>query len=140
MKREIEFRGIDKNGLMHVGSLVTTNLFIKKMPMCHTKHWIVTMAFGNGGWFNVTHRFHVKTETVGQFTGLFDCNGTKIFEGDIVRDHVGVGEVMYSDKKASFKVNYHDGFAKWFIDYNLRGERESIEVIGNIHQNPELLS
>lgn len=75
-----------------------------------------------------------------QFTGLFDCNGAKIFEGDIVRDHVGVGEVQYSDKKASFKVNYHDGYAKWFIDYNLRGERESIEVIGNIHQNPGLLS
>lgn len=77
--------------------------------------------------------------SIEQFTGLLDCNGVKIFEGDIVRDHNGIGEVQYSDKKAAFKVNYHDGFAKWFIDYNLKGERESIEVIGNIHQNSELL-
>lgn len=73
------------------------------------------------------------------FTGIRDCKQVKIFEGDIVRDHNGIGEVQYSDKKAAFKVNYHDGFAKWFIDYNLKGERESIEVIGNIHHNKELL-
>lgn len=74
-----------------------------------------------------------------QYTGLKDVSGVEIYEGDIVRDHNGVGEVQYSDKKASFKVNYHDGFAKWFLDYNLKGERESIKVIGNIRQNPELL-
>lgn len=81
----------------------------------------------------------INSVIIEQFTGLLDCNGVKIFEGDIVRDHNGIGEVQYSDKKAAFKVNYHDGFAKWFIDYNLKGERESIEVIGNIHQNSELL-
>ena len=74
-----------------------------------------------------------------QFTGMRDCKQVKIFEGDIVLDHNGIGEVQYSDKKAALKVNYHDGFSKWFIDYNLKGERESIEVIGNIHQNKELL-
>ena len=87
------------------------------------------------------HLFNNKNPSyvIEQFTELLDFNGAKIFEGDIVRDHNGIGEVQYSDKKAAFKVNYHDGFAKWFIDYNLKGERESIEVIGNIHQNSELL-
>jgi len=75
-----------------------------------------------------------------QYTGLRDINGVKIFEGDIVRDHVGVGEVKYSETRAAFKVSYRDGYAKWFIDYTLKGERESIEVIGNIHQHPELLN
>ena len=74
-----------------------------------------------------------------QYTGLKDVNGVKIFEGDIVRDSVGIGVVEYSEIKAAFKVNYKDGFCKWFIDYILKGERESIEVIGNIHQNHELL-
>lgn len=74
-----------------------------------------------------------------QFIGLTDKNGVDIYQRDIVSDHVGIGEVKYSDKHAAFRVVYSDGMAKWFQDYNLKGERESIEVIGNTHENPELL-
>ena len=74
-----------------------------------------------------------------QFTGMLDKHGMPIFEGDILSDHVGIGVVEYSEKRASFRVNYRDGFCKWFIDYNLKGELESIEVIGNIHQHAHLL-
>lgn len=69
---------------------------------------------------------------------IADSNGTDIYEGDIVTDHLGIGVVEYSEKYAGFRVNYKDGLCKWFYDYNLRGERESIEVIGNIYENPEL--
>ena len=79
------------------------------------------------------------TEPLMQFTGLKDCGGVEIYDGDIVSDHVGIGVVEYSDRKAAFRVNYNDGIAKWFIDYILKGEKESIKVIGNIYQNPELL-
>ena len=75
-----------------------------------------------------------------QFIGLLDINGVEIYESDFVSDHVGVGLVCYSEKHAAFRVIYGDGLAKWFYDYNLKGERESIAVIGNIHQNPELLN
>ena len=75
-----------------------------------------------------------------QFTGLKDCNGTDIYEGDIISDHVGIGFVEYGERYAAFRVNYKNGRCKWFYDYLLNGERGSIEVIGNIHQNPEPLS
>lgn len=80
-----------------------------------------------------------KPEAVMQFTGLLDKEGVEIYEGDIVSDHVGTGVIKYAEKYAGFRVSYGDGTAKWFYDYNLKGERESIEVIGNIYNNPELL-
>lgn len=75
-----------------------------------------------------------------QFTGPKDKNGAEVYEGDIVSDHNGVGVVEYVERHAAFRVNYKgNNQAKWFYDYNLKGEMESIEVIGNIHENPELL-
>lgn len=83
----------------------------------------------------------VYPDTVGQYTGLTDKNGKKIFEGDIVhvRDclqrsdsplHEFDGKVEHRD--ASFVI-VSDIFAHYrWIDYEC-------EIIGNIHDNPELL-
>ncbi|WP_373033355.1 YopX family protein [Sulfurovum sp.] len=73
-----------------------------------------------------------------QSTGLQDKNRVSIFEGDIVEDHIGKGFVEYVEKYAGFRVNYRDGKCKWFYDYNLKGERDSIVVIGNIHENQDI--
>ena len=73
--------------------------------------------------------YKVIPETVGQYTGLTDKNGKKIFEGDIVAMGTGRAyEVKYNN--GSF---YMDGTAI-LIKYVDR-----FEVIGNIHDNPELL-
>jgi uncharacterized phage protein (TIGR01671 family) len=71
-----------------------------------------------------------------QYTGLKDNNGKEIYEGDIVADHIGIGFVEY--KNSAYRVNYGNGECKWFIDY-LDSEGKTVEIIGNKHENPELL-
>lgn len=74
--------------------------------------------------------FEVDPATVGQYTGLLDKNGKRIFEGDIVRGpHI-------SDDLMTEPVEF-SAVCGWMpFDY-LR--EDLCEVIGNIHDNPELL-
>lgn len=75
----------------------------------------------------------VISETVGQYTGLTDKNGKKIFEGDIVKNSRDVGLLYYKEKNSAFTVK------GWEYGYWLWHDKEDIEVIGNIYDNPELL-
>ena len=87
------------------------------------------------------------TETVGQFTGLTDKNGTKIFEGDVVRvcldPEICIGDVIWDNEIASYNIPFNNGKCVLpldiFIAKNKVGDKVWIEVIGNIHDNPELL-
>ena len=77
-------------------------------------------------------RYKVIPKTIGQFTGLTDKNGKRIFEGDIVRYEDDIGYVIYNGDDARFLVDSPNMYIS--MDYS-----NEFEVIGNIHDNPELL-
>ena len=85
---------------------------------------------------------NVRPETVGQYTGLTDKNGTRIFEGDIlkyksIKNENKIGYVMYGTGCFSVKNIYSEN--RPAIDIVLFETKNEVEVIGNIHDNPELL-
>jgi uncharacterized phage protein (TIGR01671 family) len=117
------------------------------------------MVYGDlrqSGWsvwiINNISSFAVDPETVGQFTGLYDKNGKEVYEGDIFTS----GEYPFTDdanKNYVGVVEYEEESLCWHYDFvkisnRVRGGavgdrlcdvESDIEVIGNIHQNPELL-
>lgn len=99
--------------------------------------------------------YSVDPATVGQYTGLPDKNGEKIFEDDIVEYQFDiddcslpnkdtkkrVGRVFFKEFRASFAIamggNGSSDINNDLFNYVQRGNR--VSVIGNIHDNPELL-
>lgn len=85
-------------------------------------------------------KYPVYADTVGQYTGMKDKNGKKIFEGDIIdfsdrSDDDGYGIVQYDAEETKFGFvydNYCEGLGQRYWSTN-------VEVIGNIYDNPELL-
>ena len=89
--------------------------------------------------------YAVIPETVGQYTGLTDKNGKKIFEGDIVSCKMWCGDED-DDGRKNWYISFVDGsfvFDKKYYVHKKLSEHNinlyDIEVIGNIHDNKDLL-
>lgn len=122
--RTIKFRGLDvKTNIFIYGDLIT---FEKGFGISETEY---------------DRNFcFVKTDSIGQFTELYDIEGNEIYEGDILKDKDGnYLYIIYSDGCFDIRIRIKDKF--FSTDTFLKKaviDSFGLKVIGNIHDNPEL--
>ena len=107
----------------------------------NTEHYIVFDQMTDWGLPNRHLQADVLPETVGQYTGLTDKNGKRIFEGDIVNVNTNKDALCHRYEGRNLVIRfdeYHRFVASGRLEYPLCSHYEW-EVIGNIHDNPELL-
>ena len=128
MKREILYRGARmEDGKFVYGSLV----FVKENDKSENElpHIVISYGPDTFDWFEV------ETETVGQYTGIDDREGEKIFEGDIFK--IGAENNIYTVRfDYGCFLAYEDD-----VQVGILAELSTmfIKKIGNIHDNKELL-
>ncbi|HFK0261664.1 TPA: YopX family protein [Listeria monocytogenes] len=136
--RPIEFKAQNVNGVWVFGNL---SILKKKLDNIDAGSYISNSA-------GAPFAYKVRPETVSQFTGLTDKNGKKIFEGDIISitddedyeftsvvEYFGEGGYPAFDMRAPEDYYFE---SNTFSEIIMSSSYE-LEVIGNRHENPELL-
>ncbi len=140
--REILFRGKRKdNGKWIEGGYCFYNnksyIIIATQYIPDTRDWDTATYYEENPVYKPTF-IEVYPKTVGQYTNKMDKNGTKIFEGDVIAyDNLYSYVVQWDDERCGFYAKM-----KKYDDYDYLGNFRTrlSEVIGNIHDNPELLN
>jgi uncharacterized phage protein (TIGR01671 family) len=135
MQREIKFRGLRTDGKGWVyGYYYATRKGTDDPLDIH----IIVQDDGSNSW-----RHEVLPESVGQWLGLTDKNGAEVYEGDILEVEGGMEicttQIYWDDELCGFfdkrnldgdSFTHYEGDLTWVEDHL---------IIGNIHQNPELI-
>lgn len=129
--RKILFRGKRvNNGEWVVGDLFNTT----KIVITTTSNKGIYTE--NGSDIFKYEYIEVHPDTIGQFTGLTDKNGKEIFDGDIFTDSLGNKAIVEWDERNARYLGFSiENRAIMYI-----GREPKVTVIGNIHDNPELLN
>ena len=152
--REILFRGKTEQGEWVYGVYYKQDHYYNEKV---EKHCIITSTDTLGNDMDLDF-CDVIPETIGQFTGLTDKNGKKIFEGDIVKvvytekrdfrcvkyddEFEMIETVIYDEKHACFMLKINNEGITMFrplCDFESNVRIKSIEIISNIYDNKELL-
>ena len=130
MKRTIKFRGYNKKNNKWIYGYYLVN---------RGQHFVVEDGIANP--LNTWEDYLVEADTIGQFTGLLDKNGVEIYEGDIMATDNDKKpmylEICYIVEESSYFAKYRGSgirmWKKWIDDFQK-------VVVGNIHDNPELIN
>lgn len=128
--RTIKFRARRKNGKWVVGNFINHFSTYFKTEERHSI-FLPKPENDNGGYWVED----IDPETVGQFTGLYDCDGKEIFEGDILDFNGLTVEVRFVRGVFAFLANGD-------LDEELCGDCRTdlfAKVIGNVYENPDIL-
>ena len=127
--KEIKFKGKDIVGNWYEGNLAIIKHDIYNGAGTIKAGSYISNASGS------PFAYQVRPETVGQYTGLKDKHGKMIFEGDVVLvEKFRKGVIIYLEKEALFAVDFSSHLSRLCDTTS-----DYIEIIGTIHDNPELL-
>jgi uncharacterized phage protein (TIGR01671 family) len=130
--RTIKFRGKTcKDNVWVYGQYLESTISLRNRKP--HKSWIAQRVMSNGGFIALTQRYPVIDETVGQYTGLQDKNGVEIYEGDILQETYSNKNVLVVYDAPQFC------YADNSFGYRFLNHPENFTVVGNIHDNPDLL-
>ena len=136
--RDYLFRGKSRDGEWVYGSLVVAE---GKVYIFEDDGW--TFISSISGTIDGIVQY-VIPESVGQYTGLKDKNGKKIFEGDLLsinrskEENTICPEVAFSDFQWICVIRNDERFK--YYRHRLQDNPNKYEVIGNVHDNPEMIS
>lgn len=119
------------------GGYKTDEMFYEVAEIDFTDSTITVWGCGNKNCGLCDDTYKIEDVEIMQYTGLKDKNGVEIYEGDIIRDIDFIGR-YYGD---AYEVVYNLDIHHPALMHTISGyeTNDEVEVLGNIHENPELL-